>query len=609
MSAQVRLLEELIQKYKGSTAGVDNALAEFESQAGRKATKEEFDQAMGKAPLKAGAGAGESLSPDEIIARGAERQRALPPGPGKPKQLTAGEPTSQPPAARSITDLAGQDPFASRPGKVQVEGEVRPRLLEPGKPAPAPLRELMAKSGEPLRLKSAAPEAPVGMEAPLPQAEVDQMKAGMGRGKKAAIGTGLAAAGAGAALYGRSGGEKPAEAQAKTAAPVQPKPASKADKAELKSVAKEGKVETQMSDALKLTEPADVGAALRAADKETPDSKLPADVRKDFAAKRSALEQRTRDAERMYMEALAQGKDDRRRRDMLVAVASVMERLGLALTSYFAAKQGMAMGANVAGNLKLQPTDANAAFDRSLAEYDGLVKEQKGLFDFRTRGVEREEDQLGRQEEKFEAGEVRKAERAEDAAARVAKEAEDKRQFEEGLRFRKEEGEAERASRERIAAMGSESRLEAANIRAAAQAARVSLNQAREVAKEDRTKADAYKKLEGAMAVLKGKPSDKAALRTFTESATVLGIPADEQDEIITAASGKGLFNFQDVEKARGLTSKYAPAQGQTQPPAGGAGAPASGMVRLRHPQTGAVHEMTEAEAAEARKYGYTDVR
>jgi hypothetical protein len=424
-------------------------------------------------------------------------------------------------------------------------------------------------------------------------------------GAKAFAGGALLGAGAAGGLIA---GQRPVE-QAKQPEPVPQKPSPKAvaeGKKELKQVVSESKEEYPLSNSLKLTSPEDVGAALRAADKDTPDSKLSPDVRKDFAAKRGELENRMKDAEKMYVEALAAGKEDRQRRDMIIAVAGVVERLGLALTSYFAAKQGMAMGAPVASSLKIQPSDANAAFDRSLREYDQLVEEQKGLFSFRTRGVEREQEMLGRQEEKFGEAEQRKVERAEDRGFAEGKLAEDKRQFEEAQRLRREEGEAERQSRERIASMGSESRIEAANIRAAAQAARSSLNNAREEAKRDATKSDAYKKLEGALAVLKSKPSDKTALRTFTESATVLGMPPEEQDEVVTAASGKGLFTFQDVEKARDMTSKYAPGQASGTPQAGAAPA---GMVRLRNPETGKVHEMTEAEAAEARKYGYTDVR
>ncbi len=592
MSAQVRLLEELIQKYKGSTAAVDNALAEFESQAGRKATKEEFDQALGKAPA-ASTETGSALSPQDIEARAASRgQQALPPG--SPQRALP--PGSQPPAVRSITDMVpGRDPFAAKP---QVLGEVRPRELAPGRPeAPAPLRQLQAGQApaakEPVQLTEQGTLPPEGLAAIKERIKPGESKAGV----KALAGGALLGAATGASMLA---GKKP-EQQAKTA---QASPqAVAAGKKELKQVVTESKEEYPMSQALKLSAPEDVGAALRAAEKATPDSSLPKDARADFAAKRGQLEQRMKDAEKMYIEALSAGQEDRQRRDMMVAVASVVERLGLALTSYFAAKQGMAMGAPVASNLKIQPSDANAAFDRSLKEYDQLAEEQKGLFSFRTRGVEREQDLLGRQEEKFAEGEQRTAERASDRAFAESKLAEDKRQFEEGQKFRREEGTAERASREKIAGMGSESRIEAANIRAAAQAARGSLNAAREEAKKSAAAADAYKRLEGAMAILKGKPSDKTALRTFTESATVLGIPPEEQDSIVTAASGQGLLTLQDVEKARGMTSKYAPGQ------AAQASAGPAGVVRLRNPETGKVHEMTEAEAAEARKYGYTDVR
>lgn len=563
MSATTRLVQDLIEKYRGMADAEQRILQEL-GPAATEADKAAVKAAVGSAP-------GTALSPQDIQARAAQRP-------------------ATPPPARSITDLAEppRDPLSLRPERDPLAGKPD---------APGPLRALQQETGA-----APIPEAPAEAVATMKQ-NMEKSKASK-LGKAAMAGTALAAGGAGLALLG--GEEQKAQQTAASTKQTRPSPQAVTEgKKELKQVVAGSKEEYPLSNSLKLTSPEDVGAALRAADKDTPDSKLSPDVRKDFAAKRGELEKRMQDAEKMYMEALAAGKEDRKRRDMMIAVAGVVERLGLALTSYFAAKQGMAMGAPVASRLQIQPSDANAAFDRSLREYDQLVEEQKGLFSFRTRGIEREQDLLGRQEEKFEAGEQRKAERAEDRAFAEGKLAEDKRQFEEAQRLRREEGEAERKSRERIAGMGSESRVEAANIRAAAQAARGSLNRAREEARSDAAKADAYKKLEGALAVLKSKPSDKTALRTFTESATVLGMPPEEQDEVVTAASGKGLFNFQDVEKARGMTSKYAPGQA---PSVQASPAPA-GMVRLRNPETGKVHEMTEAEAAEARKYGYTDVR
>lgn len=572
MSAATRLVQDLIEKYRGAEDAERLILNEL----GPAAT--EADKVAVKAAVGGSPAAATALSPQDIQAR-----------------------VTQLPPARSITDLAEEprDPLSLRPerdpfvGKPEAPGPLR--ALQGGQPTPK----------EPVQLTKEGTLPPEAMGALQERVQPGKSRAGA----KAFAGGALLGAGAAGGLIA---GQRPSE-QAKQAEqpPKKPSPQAMAEgKKELKQVVTERKEEYPLSSSLKLTSPEDVGAALRAADKDTPDSKLSPDVRKDFAAKRGELETRMKDAEKMYMEALATGKEDRQRRDMIIAVAGVVERLGLALTSYFAAKQGMAMGAPVASQLRIQPSDANAAFDRSLREYDQLVDEQKGLFSFRTRGVEREQEMLGRQEEKFEAGEQRTRERAEDRGFAEGKLAEDKRQFEEAQRLRREEGEAERRSREKIAGMGSESRVEAANIRAAAQAARSSLNNAREEAKRDATKSDAYKKLEGALAVLKSKPSDKTALRTFTESATVLGMPPEEQDEVVTAASGKGLFTLQDVEKARGMTSKYAP--GQTAPQAGGApqaGAAPGGMVRLRNPETGKVHEMTEAEAAEARKYGYTDVR
>jgi len=564
MSATTRLVQDLIEKYRGA----DDAERLILQELGPAAT--EADKVAVKAAVGGSPAAATALSPQDIQARAAQR-----------------------PPARSITDLA--DPLSVGPE----------RSMFPGKPEmPAPLRALQGGQPapkEPVQLTDGGTLSPEAMGALHERVQPGKSRAGA----KAFAGGALLGAGAAGGLIA---GQRPVE-QAKQPEPVPQKPSPKAvaeGKKELKQVVSESKEEYPLSNSLKLTSPEDVGAALRAADKDTPDSKLSPDVRKDFAAKRGELENRMKDAEKMYVEALAAGKEDRQRRDMIIAVAGVVERLGLALTSYFAAKQGMAMGAPVASSLKIQPSDANAAFDRSLREYDQLVEEQKGLFSFRTRGVEREQEMLGRQEEKFGEAEQRKVERAEDRGFAEGKLAEDKRQFEEAQRLRREEGEAERQSRERIASMGSESRIEAANIRAAAQAARSSLNNAREEAKRDATKSDAYKKLEGALAVLKSKPSDKTALRTFTESATVLGMPPEEQDEVVTAASGKGLFTFQDVEKARDMTSKYAPGQASGTPQAGAAPA---GMVRLRNPETGKVHEMTEAEAAEARKYGYTDVR
>lgn len=565
MSATTRLVQDLIEKYRGMADAEQRILQEL-GPAATEADKAAVKAAVGSVP-------GSALSPQDIQARAAQRP-------------------ATPPPARSITDLAEppRDPLSLRPERDPLAGKPD---------APGPLRALQQEAGA-----APIPEAPAEAVATMKQ-NMEKSKASK-LGKAAMAGTALAAGGAGLALLRGNGQEAP-----KTAAPAQPaKPSPQAaaqGKKELKQVVTESKEEYPLSNSLKLTAPEDVGAALRAADKDTPDSKLSPDVRKDFAAKRGELEKRMQDAEKMYMAALATGKEDRKRRDMIIAVAGVVERLGLALTSYFAAKQGMAMGAPVASKLQIQPSDANAAFDRSLREYDQLAEEQKGLFSFRTRGIEREQDLLGRQEEKFEAGEQRKAERAEDRAFAEGKLAEDKRQFEEAQRFRREEGAAERASRERIAKLGMDSRESIAALR---QQYRSQLDDVKTDAKKQAA-VNKVVSIVGTWDQLNSKQK-QAGLNEINQNLADAGM-ADLGPVLAKAASeGKawaiGDFFRQYTGGTTATKQAVGAVQARTQGTAQASPAPA-GMVRLRNPETGKVHEMTEAEAAEARNYGYTDVR
>ena len=480
----VTLLRELVDKYKGSAAGVDRALEEFESALGRKASKEEFDEAMGTVRLSKSAAADTEvltpsgkppLTPSDVEARAAERAKALP-GRRLGEQPALPPPTDSLPGplARMQSDVAV--PSRESTPKVAVLGQIRPKALPPGQPpAPAPLRALTSESpasSEQLSgYQQSIKEADLGpkerLEANsavsmLRSGDPEQRKKGLSTLQK--LGIGSAVVGGAAALM--PGGQEPSITAQKTPAPAGDK---KQMKKEVASVISESKEEYPMASSLKLTEPADASAILRAADKEVPDSKLPADLRAGFAEKRKALETRLADAERSYLSAVENARDERQKRDAVTAFAKIFEQVGLALTSYYAAKEGAAMGRNVSGNVSTSPSDFNKAFDRSLVEYDQLVKEQKGLLDFRARNVEKESELLGRQEERLDETEARKAERAATRAfqerERLASESFRAKEGAEKRAFDEEQAALDRTSRERIAKLGVDSRESIAALR------------------------------------------------------------------------------------------------------------------------------------------------
>ncbi len=293
------------------------------------------------------------------------------------------------------------------------------------------------------------------------------------------------------------------------------------------------------------------------------DRKLSPEVEQAFASRQASLQSALSDAKSIYDQATSTAKSDAERRDAATQWASIAESLGQSMVKYFAAREGARTGTLLGSKLQFQKYDWQKDLDRSLERLKADTAEAKTSLGIAREDVEAQAKQLG--EERKTAISEREA-----VARQRAGTAED---------VTKEQMRAEaRTVEDYIAAQN----------RFAMEQEQEKQKAARETAKEQKLetkkstedlaeKQKNFAKLSGALAALEKKDSPQAR-KQLDEAATLLGIPADEVDELVSETTGEGMFNLAEPKKVQNILNKYRPGA------ATGAAPAATGMVDMIAP-------------------------
>lgn len=131
--------------------------------------------------------------------------------------------------------------------------------------------------------------------------------------------------------------------------------------------------------------PDDVKAMLREVDKTPFSYDISKEERAVFQKTRDSIADRQADLFTEYKADLKAAKDEQQRKDTITNYAAAFERIGLALTTFFAAKKGMEMGQDISKGVRdLRPTDWMEMTKQHMAEYDNSRKLAKEGLDIQS---------------------------------------------------------------------------------------------------------------------------------------------------------------------------------------------------------------------------------
>lgn len=283
------------------------------------------------------------------------------------------------------------------------------------------------------------------------------------------------------------------------------------------------------------------------------DRKLSPEVEQAFSARQAELQSALSDAKGIYESAVSTAKSEADRREAITQWASIAESLGQSMVKYFAAREGARTGTLLGSKLQFQKYDWQKDLDRSLEKLKADTSEAKTRLGLAREDVEAQAKQLGEERK------TAVAER-EDIARQRAKSAES---------LLSEQTRAEQRSAEQYASdynrflmeqeqeKGREARAEAKEQKAAT----------KKESEVDLAKQKTFAQLAGAVASLEKKDTPQAR-KQIEETATLLGIPPDEVDELVKETTGEGMFQMAEPKKVQAILDKYrpsaAPAAAQT---------------------------------------------
>jgi len=277
------------------------------------------------------------------------------------------------------------------------------------------------------------------------------------------------------------------------------------------------------------------------------DRKLSPEVEQAFASRQASLQSALSDAKSIYDQATSSAKSEAERRDAITQWASIAESLGQSMVKYFAAREGARTGTLLGSKLQFQKYDWQKDLDRSLERLKADTAEAKTSLGIAREDVEAQAKQLG--EERKTAISEREA-----VARQRAGVAED---------VTKEQMRAEARTVEDYIAAQNRFAMEQQQEkqRAARETAKEQKLETKKSTEDLAEKQKNFAKLSGALAALEKKDSPQAR-KQLDEAATLLGIPADEVDELVSETTGEGRFNLAESKRVQAILEKYRPGAG-----------------------------------------------
>lgn len=266
------------------------------------------------------------------------------------------------------------------------------------------------------------------------------------------------------------------------------------------------------------------------------DRKLAPEVEQAFAARQDALQTALSDAKSVYEQTTAKARSEADRREAITRWASIAESLGQAMVKYFAAREGARTGTLLGSKLQFQQYNWQQDLDRSLERLKADTAEAKTVLGIAREDVEAQAKQLG--EERKTAISEREA-----VARQRAGTAED---------VLKEQMRAEARTVEDYIAAQNRLRMEQEQQKQ---------RETKETGKQEAEKQKTFARLSGALASLEKKDTPQAR-KQLEEAATLLEIPPDEIDELVSETTGTGMFNLAEPKRVQAILEKYRPGAG-----------------------------------------------
>jgi hypothetical protein len=533
MEAKGKVLKELIEAARGQgTKGIDNAIEGFEKQTGEKVTKELWDSIFGGTKKVAETTAENTTKEAPKLGKALEEMK------GSSEFTLAGPtPALEGRASNLNYEVKGGTltPVGPRSVAPFIEGEVIPEMSKaaPLIAPPTPTQSLAKGSKTGLALAGLAGIGAVS-DTRLPQdaaaAQVPPTKVGTPVVKtKAAVSLAATASGADAGQVG----------------------------AGLQAV--EPKKETRKALAYK---PDDVRAMLREVDKTPFSYDISPKEREKYQAVRDDITEKNNELVKDYKAELKDAKTEQQRKDTIVAYASAFEKIGLALTTFFAAKKGVELGQDVSKGVRdLRPTDWMEMTRQHLADYESIRKgandvlalNQAPLADAQKLNDKQEETassnafSRGREEAKRRDDVLTDNQRAVNHAAELnVRERNDAGQAavnaqntiatqNDANAFNATQNELNRANREDVAGIKADATTEAAALRVSS---RLGINPG----KLDEKSKQIYAKLQAGYQTLSTHKNDKQAEHEIMQSVIMLGKTQEEGKALVDEAK-RGSFS------------------------------------------------------------------